>query len=98
MKKYSDDLLRVAEDEGYDCVEDYIESSQERDTEYIASLVEQGCRSGYYPTWSISIQADDEDVESCYREVARLIRNGYTCGFYPTFNLTVKKYSWEDYQ
>lgn len=35
----------------------------EEKLEYIASLVEQGYTSGYYPNWSITIEEDEHDEE-----------------------------------
>jgi len=35
----------------------------EEKLEYIASLVEQGYASGYYPNWSITIEEDEHDEE-----------------------------------
>ena len=57
---------------------------------YISDLVEEGYTSGFYPTWSIVIEENEENEDIRLQEVARLIREGYVCGFYPTWSLKVE--------
>lgn len=57
---------------------------------YIASLVEEGYTSGYYPTWSITIEEDDNDEEIRLNYIAKLIREGYTNGYDPTWSIEIE--------
>lgn len=104
MKKYSEDLLKVVEENGYDSVEEYIESSKENDLNYIATLIEQGYTSGYYPTWCIYIEEDEEDKKLQREHIANLIREGHESGDCPKWSdnvvkwsVNVVKWSYEDY-
>lgn len=63
----------------------------EEKSEYIADLVEQGYTSGFEPTWSLTIQEDENDEETRSYEVARLIRAGYFSGFDPTWCLVIEE-------
>ena len=57
---------------------------------HIASLVEEGYTSGYYPNWSIEIEEDDNEEDVRLEEISRLIREGYTSGYYPTWSIEVQ--------
>jgi hypothetical protein len=57
---------------------------------YIANLVEEGYTSGIDPTWSITIEEDEEDEAVRLHEIARLIKEGYMSGFEPTWSIEIK--------
>lgn len=59
--------------------------------EHIASLVEQGYTSGYYPNWSITIEEDENDEDIRLEYIANLIREGYTNGYEPTWNIEIEE-------
>lgn len=96
MNKYSEELLEIAQE--YEMtVEEFIVSSQENDMEYIASLVKDGYTSGYYPTWSTTVERDEERLEEQFNYISHLIGQGFTSGYYPTWQLKVAKWSYESY-
>ncbi len=69
--------------------------------ENIADQIENGNTSGYYPTWSVGKDKDDETAgahtitigldgnraEYTLREVQRSVEDGNTSGYYPTWDI-----------
>lgn len=67
----------------------------------ISDDIESGNTSGYYPTWSVGAEKDDEvagsrtitisldenRAEDTIREVARSVEDGNTSGYYPNFDI-----------